>query len=162
MRTSCRLPGGGRSSSRGLFVSRRLPVGGGACLMTRGIVADRPLSGSGGGRPQDGKYTGGDRRNFDRLWIRRSLGRLLLQEPIEESGVDLRCTKIGMVQDPTEQRNIRLNPTHKVFIERARQTTDGLFAIRSIADQFGQQRIVIHRHGPAFIHAAVTTDSGTG
>jgi len=90
--------------------------------MTRGIVADRPLSGCGGGRPQDGKYTGGDRRNFDRLWIRRSLGRLLLQEPIEESGVDLRCTKIGMVQDPTEQRNIRLNPTHKVFIERARQT----------------------------------------
>ena len=37
-----------------------------------------------------------------------------------------------------------------------------LRAIRAVADQLGQQRIVVDGNGPAFIHAAIAADSRPG
>ncbi len=51
------------------------------------------------GRTKRGKYSGGNHRNLDRLWIRRGFRRLLLQEAIEEAGIHLRGAKIRIAQE---------------------------------------------------------------
>ncbi len=67
--------------------------------------------------------------------------------------------EVGIVQNAAEQRDVGLDAADEIFIQSARQTRDRLLAICSVADQLGQQRIVIDRHVPAFIHAAVAADA---
>src|SRR6266496_1076723 len=83
----------------------------------------------------------------------------VLQEPIEETGIHLARMKIRIAQDTPEQRNICLDPTHKIFIESARQPADSLPAVRAVADQFGQQRVIVDGHGPAFVYTAVAANA---
>ena len=44
-------------------------------------------------------------------------------------------------------------------MQRALQPHDRLLPISSIADQLGEQRIVVDRHAPAFVHATVPPDA---
>ena len=84
----------------------------------------------------------------------------LFQQAIQKSRVDLPRLEIRVPQNAAKERNIRLDPAHKVLIERPLQTPDRLSPIRAVADQLGQQGIVIHGHGPALVHAAVPPDPG--
>ena len=53
---------------------------------------------------------------------------------------------------------VLMPPTKYSFKARV-QAADSLIAIRTVADQLGQQRIVVHGHGPAFVHAAVAANA---
>ena len=84
---------------------------------------------------------------------------LLFQEPIQKSGIDFCRLKVWVPQNAPEEGYIRLDPANKILIERPLQTPYGLSPIRAVADQLGQQRIVIHGHRPALIHPAIAPDA---
>src|SRR5579884_1256756 len=77
------------------------------------------------------------------------------QQSIQKSRINPARLKIGIAKNPAKQRNIGLDPAYKIFVQRPPQTHDHLLAVRAIPDQLRQQRIVIDRHRPAFVHAAV-------
>ena len=52
-----------------------------------------------------------------------------------------------------------LIPPTKYSFQRAQPAATSPALGRSVADQFRQQRIVVHRHGPAFVHAAIEPDA---
>src|SRR6266700_1015811 len=99
---SCRWPINSMCSSRGLFVGCKLPVGRRGRSVTRSISAGL-LAGARGGRAECGKYSCGDHCGFYRLGIGRSFNRFLLQEAVEETGIELRGAKIRVAQDAPEE-----------------------------------------------------------
>ena len=113
-------------------------------------------------RTEHRKHAGGDHRDFDRVCIHCILSLqifFLLQHAIQKSRIELRRTKIRIAQYSPEEGNVCLDPSDKIFVQRTGEAADGLLAIRPVANQLGQQRIVIHRNVPAFVHAAVAANS---
>ena len=70
--------------------------------------------------------------------------------------------KFGLSQDAAEQTDVGANSGNGVFVQSTAQTRNGFFAAVSPGDKFAQQRIVVHRHGPALVDALVKANAGTG
>ena len=84
------------------------------------------------------------------------------QQPVRVSRVHFTSLKIQLAQNATEQRKIRLDAAHEGFIQGAHQPRNGLGPVCAMADQLGQQRIIVNGYRPAFIHAAIQADSRAG
>ena len=67
-----------------------------------------------------------------------------------------------MLQNAPEQRQIGFDAANKVFIQGAPHAGNGGWPVRSVGDQLGQHRIVVQRHCPTLINAAIFTHAGTG
>ena len=90
-----------------------------------------------------------------------SLRSRVVKQTIQELRVDLSRLKIRVAQNAPKQRYIGLDPPDEILIQCTLQSCDRLSAIRAISDQFRQKRVVIHGHGPAFVHSAVATNART-
>src|SRR5580700_5590365 len=149
-------------SLQALTIGSPLPVRW-STLLVGGTAEDGALACSGSGLAENGEHASRDYGDFCCLRISRRNGMVVFsrQQAVKKSGVDLRRTEIRIAQNPAEKRNIRFDSADEVLVQRARQSADGLVAIRSIADQLRQKRIVVHGHSPAFVHAAIAPDSGS-
>src|SRR5215471_7454503 len=79
----------------------------------------------------------------------------IAEQSIEIARVQLRGVKVGVIQNEPEQRNIGLDTADEILIQCTLQPRDSLLAICAVTNQFGQERIVVNRHIPSFVHAAV-------
>jgi hypothetical protein len=84
-----------------------------------------------------------------------------LQQFVQPFGVNFRFQKIRFGENSPKQSGIRFNSGDGIFFQRSAQTRDGFFSAVAPCYQFTEQRIVVHRYGPAFVHAFVHPDSGT-
>ncbi len=89
-------------------------------------------------------------------------GGVRLQQPVQKTRIDFPSLKIRVSQDPLEQREVGFYAAHKIFVQGARQMGDGLPPVASIANEFGQQRVIVDRHCPTFIDATIVPDAGPG
>ena len=64
-----------------------------------------------------------------------------------------------MLQNAPEEREIGLDAANEVFVEGAPHAGNGGFTIGSIGHQLGEHGIVVERHSPALVDAAILADS---
>src|ERR1700722_1774928 len=110
------------------------------------------------GCAKGGKHSGSNRGNFRRSGIDR-LVRGPLQHPVEKSSIKFGGQKIRVPQNAPEQRKVGLDSAHKVFAKGSPEARNGLFAVATVPNQLGQQRIVIEGHIPTLIHTTVLPDA---
>src|SRR5579862_2630703 len=111
-------------------------------------ICHSALASARSGRSHRGKHSGGNHRDLRSVSVCLGIRPLvfLLQHPIEKSSVHPGGTKIRVVQNTAEQWNVRLDASNEVFIECPSKARDRLIAIRTVADQFRKQRVVLHGH----------------
>src|SRR5713226_6792199 len=64
-----------------------------------------------------------------------------------------------MLERPTMERNVGDNALDRVFLQRSQHALDRLIACAAVGAQFGNHRVVINGHIPAFVDTAVVADA---
>ncbi len=80
---------------------------------------------------------------------------------IEEAGVKIATAEIGVIEQTGIQAEIGGDAGNLELLNRAAHTVDGLLAGSGPDRELGDQRIVIERHVPARVDAAVDTNART-
>src|SRR5580704_4911533 len=78
-----------------------------------------------------------------------------LKQFVEPLGMDFAAKKVRLGQNAAEKAGIGFDTRYGVLLESTAQASDGFFAAVAPGDQFAQERIVIHRDGPAFVHSFI-------
>src|ERR1700686_3699519 len=85
----------------------------------------------------------------------------LLQEALDETGVDLPCPEILIRQNLPMKRNRGVHALHDKHLERSRHARNGFAAVFASDDQLSNQRIVIRWYDPFGIRSGIHAHSGS-
>jgi hypothetical protein len=77
------------------------------------------------------------------------------QVPFDESGVERAREEGRVLEDGHQEVAVVADPADPQAAQRASQAARGFLARRPVRDQLGQQRVVVHAHDAALLHAAV-------
>src|SRR5262249_18258988 len=91
--------------------------------------------------------------------FRRGVARHAGQQAPKVSRIDFASPEIGIIHDRSEQRQVSLNPAYEILVQGAAQPTNGLLASATGDDQLRQQRVIVQRHRPSLVNAAVVSYS---
>src|SRR5580704_2742089 len=83
-----------------------------------------------------------------------------LQQFVEPLGVDFAAQEIRLGENAAEKASVGFDASDRVLLECAAEASDGFFAAVAPSDQFAKQRVVVHRHGPAFVDTFIETNAG--
>ena len=75
------------------------------------------------------------------------------------SRVDFVAQEIGFGQQSSKQGDVGLDAGHGGFFQGAAEAGDRFFAAVAPGDEFGEQRIVVVGHGPAFVNAVIEANA---
>src|SRR6202030_1913104 len=81
---------------------------------------------------------------------------------IKPFGVNLAAEEFRFRENATEQAYVGANAGNGVLVESAAETGYGFLAAVAPGNQFAEERIVIHRHGPAFVNSVIQADTRAG
>src|SRR6266403_5467356 len=79
------------------------------------------------------------------------------QQPLDEMRIDFSRSKIGVRQNPTMQRNRRLDPFDHEHLQSALHSPDGLGTISALYNQLCNHRIVVRRYNRISIGRRIHT-----
>ena len=83
-----------------------------------------------------------------------------MKQFIKPFRMDFSAKKIRFRENAAEQTCIGLDAGDGVLLESAAEAGDGFLATVAPGDEFTEERIVVHRNGPAFVDAFIEADTG--
>ena len=84
------------------------------------------------------------------------------EEFVEPLGVDVAAKEVGFGEKAAEEADVGFDAADGGFFEGAAEAGDRFFAAVAPSDEFGEERVVIVRDGPAFVDAVIETNARTG
>src|SRR5436305_5663760 len=83
----------------------------------------------------------------------------LLRQAVEKSRMRVAGEEVRIFQNASKQRQVRFHTRDEIFSQRAPQTPDHLSTAFAVSNEFREERIIIQRHIPSLVDAAVQANS---